>query len=107
MSQTTIIIFLSIALGLVILVAAFFIYNLLSQIEQLEKAIQERENKMYNVYTFMLGLVTNTLTEFKRIDRLGAFESDDDVGHSFKLLFEAIQQLKFQIEKISNPDEDE
>lgn len=42
----------------------------------------------------MYDRITQTHEAMKRIDRLGAFEKDDEAGTTFELLAEVIQELK-------------
>ena len=45
-----------------------------------------------NIY--MYDRITQTHEAMQRIDRLGAFEKDDEAGTTFQLLAEVIQELK-------------
>jgi len=57
-------------------------YNLYRKYETLEQTAMENEE-------FILSLrrrVMNKLSDLRQIDRRGAFESDDEVGHFFKEL---------------------
>jgi len=102
--------FVVIFLVLVIGVLIFIVSNLLRQISILEteltkglKPVEELET----VYQFFLQLFTRTLADMDRVDRLGAFKNDDEVGYIFGVLLESIKQVKFQIEKLKKSPEDE
>lgn len=88
-------------------VSAMIITNLLNQIRQLEKIVQETDQTTYNTYTFILKTLTETFAELQRIDKRGAFSSDDEVGFVFRVIVESIEHVKFQLEKLNKPDDDE
>ena len=92
---------------LVIIVLSVIIWNLNSQINQFEKVIKDfddKETKLYveleNYYKVFLGLFTEAYTTMKRIDKNGAFSSDDEVGFSFKVILGAIQTVTEKLENL-------
>jgi len=50
---------------------------------------------------YMFNRITQTYKAMKRIDRIGAFEKDDETGTTFELLKQVIDELKkeFDAEK--------
>ena len=94
----------------IIILLVFFISNLLRQIKQLESevtAVTEIEERAFKVYQFMLKLFTETYANLQRVNKRGAFSSDDEVGFVFKIIVESIKQVKFQIENLVKKDEDD
>jgi len=49
--------------------------------------------EMEGLTKFMFERIRETHNEMKRIDRLGAFEKDDEAGTTFSMLKEAIDNL--------------
>lgn len=47
---------------------------------------------------YMYGKIVDSYTKMQEIDRLGAFEKDDESGTTFQLLHEVITQLKSEFE---------
>ena len=69
-------------------------YNLYRKYETLEQTAMENEE-------FILSLrrrVMNKLSDLRQIDRRGAFESDDEVGHFFKELKKIIMDIASFVE---------
>lgn len=96
---TAVIILLIIALG----VLSFIASNLYAQNQQLEEELMkynELEDRVVNVYNFFLETFTSAYVEMERIDKNGAFSSDDEVGFAFRVVKEAIEHVKFQITKL-------
>ena len=60
-------------LGAIIITCGFVIWNLLQKLERFENIIEENTEIYINIY--------NSL---KEIDSRGSFESDDEVGSTFK-----------------------
>jgi hypothetical protein len=87
------------------IICGVIIRNLLNQVEQLEAEldnIDEVEERALRVYNFFLELFSNTLAELHRVDRNGAFASDDEVGFVFRTLMESIEHVKHQIELLKS-----
>jgi cell division protein FtsB len=79
--------------------------NLLRQINQLEGHIQalvenqdllEEEAERY--YTYMLKIFVKAQFEIERIDKRGAYSSDDEVGFAFNVIKHAIQNVRERLE---------
>ena len=47
---------------------------------------------------YMYGKIVESYDKMQEIDRLGAFEKDDEAGSTFQLLNEVIQQLKSEFD---------
>ena len=86
----------------IIIVSVLFIVSLLVNINQLRKQeqqsdyIQDLESSNTEYYTFVAELKTKinqANSEIRNADRLGAFESSDEVGTSFKLIREVMDDL--------------
>lgn len=77
--------------------------NSYKKIEVLEKQIDRIEIIETNSITLVENLLVayiKVLTKLKRIDRLGAFESDDEVGFVFKTLKNTIEELKNELDSL-------
>ena len=102
--STIIIIVLSIAL----VVSLFINWNLFTQVGILEEGIKgtgKIEQSALNVYEFFLKTFTHALNDMQRVDKNGAYSSDDEVGFAFRVIMDSIEQVKLQIEKIVDPEE--
>jgi len=71
-----------IILGVVILIEAYVIWNLMRKTELLETWVEE-----------FTQLIESVNTELKLIDARGSFESDDETGAIFKQIQETIIRL--------------
>lgn len=86
----------------IIIVSVLFIVSLLVNINQLRKQeqqtdyIDDLESSNTEYYTFVAELklkINQANSEIRNADRLGAFESSDEVGTSFKLIREVMDDL--------------
>jgi hypothetical protein len=87
-----------------ILVLSYICLNLYFKIDVLYKRIDELNDIEQNSFILLNSLVvkyTNILTRLKRIDRLGSFESDDEVGFVFKTIKQTIETLVSELKEIS------
>ncbi len=66
---------------------AFILAGLIADSEDYYKSVAETNQYMYR-------RIEDSYNEMKRIDRLGAFEKDDESGTTFELLTEVIENLK-------------
>ena len=73
---------LEIIFGLIILVEAYVIWNLMTKTELLETWVEE-----------FTVLIENVNDELKTIDSNGSFESDDETGAIFKQIQETVNKL--------------
>jgi uncharacterized protein involved in tolerance to divalent cations len=69
--------------------------------------LEKQLDKIESIETNSINLVENLLityikvfTKLKRIDRLGAFESDDEVGFVFKTIKNTIEELKNELDNL-------
>lgn len=69
-------------------------YYLAGKIADAQEYIEELE--LTNEY--MYGKITQSFDIMKQIDRLGAFEAEDEAGTTFQLLNEVITELKEQFD---------
>lgn len=65
---------------------AYVLAGLLADAEEYNYNVEQLSNYMYRV-------IENAYNEMKQIDRLGAFESDDESGTTFKLLLQVVEEL--------------
>lgn len=73
---------LTIILITVIIILSYIIYNLFKKVDQLEQWVGEYANRIIAVNK-----------QIHDIDTTGAFEHDDDVGGTFRMIKEAIEDL--------------
>ena len=86
-------IFLSITTLVFLSVAGYFAYRAYVLAGLLTDSEEYYENvSKTNIY--MYDRIKQTHEAMQRIDRLGAFEKDDEAGTTFELLAEVIQELK-------------
>ena len=69
-------------------------YYLAGQVSDAQEYIEELE--LTNEY--MYARISDSFSKMKEIDRLGAFEADDESGTTFSLLNEVITNLKTQFD---------
>jgi hypothetical protein len=85
-------------------VAGYFFYRayvlagLLADAEEYNIQVEQLTNYMYRS-------INNAYDEMKRIDRIGAFEADDESGTTFKLLLQVIEDLQEEFD--GTPQEEE
>ena len=65
---------------------AYILAGLLADAEDYNSEVERYSNYMYRV-------IEQAYYEMKQIDRLGAFESDDESGTTFKLLLQVVEEL--------------
>jgi hypothetical protein len=86
-------IFLSITTLIFISAAAYFAYRAYVVAGLLADEQEYSENlELTNQY--MYGKIVETYETMQQVDRLGAFEEDDEAGTTFALLKQTIQELK-------------
>ena len=71
----------------VAIVQLYVIVNLYNKVDFLEQVLD-------GTY----GTISDTITKMEEIDTLGAFESDDETGSTFKMLKEEIDNLNNLLE---------
>lgn len=98
-----------------LIVCLFIISNLLNQINQLENhsnryvnRIIKQGNDFDKYYEYLVKLFSETYAELQRIDKRGAFSSDDEVGFAFRVVQLAIEETKEKLLalKVKDPEEE-
>lgn len=85
----------------IILLSIFCGFLIVFSVIQLKTRLKH-QNALLNIYY----KIEQTLNIMRNIDRIGAFQSDDEVGKTFFLLTEAINQLRNYIAgEMSNKNE--
>ena len=85
----------------IILLSIFCGFLIAFSVIQLKTRLKH-QNTLLNIYY----KIEQTLNIMRNIDRIGAFQSDDEVGKTFFLLTEAINQLRNYIAReMSNKNE--
>ena len=90
--MTTTIIILSVVLA----ISLFVNINQLRKQESQEDYINELEKSNTEYYTFFTQLktkISQANSEIRNADRIGAFEASDEIGESFKIIKEVIDDL--------------
>ena len=85
-----------IVLATLLVVSTFVNINQLRKQEAQSDYIEDLENSNTDYYNFLQSLktkVTEANSEIRNADRLGAFESSDEVGTSFKIIREVMEDL--------------
>ena len=86
----------------IIILAVLLVVSMFVNINQLRKQeaqadyIEDLESSNTNYYTFIQNLknkITEANSEIRNADRLGAFEASDEVGTSFKIIKEVMEDL--------------
>ena len=86
-----------IILSVVLAISLFVNINQLRKQESQEDYISELENSNTEYYNFFQSLKTKigqANSQIKNADRIGAFEASDEIGTSFKIIQEIIEDLK-------------
>jgi len=90
-------ILLSITLAIVTVIAIYFIiraYKLAGSVTDASEYIEDLETTNTYMYTQIEAAYDN----MKELDHKGAFESEDEAGTTFQMLFETIKTLKTQFD---------
>ena len=85
-----------IILSVILATSLFVNINQLRKQEQQSDYITDLENSNTEYYTFVAQLKTKinqANSEIRNADRMGAFESSDEVGTSFKIIKEVMDDL--------------
>jgi len=74
----------------------FFVWNLLRKLEMADDDFEEME-KQYTetqkVIQLMDEKIQNSMEKMKSLDRIGAFQADDETGYVFKEMYSIIEEL--------------
>jgi uncharacterized protein involved in tolerance to divalent cations len=87
----------------ILFVSLYANINSYKKIEVLEKQIDRIESIESNSVALVENLLIayiKVLSKLKRIDRLGSFESDDEVGFVFKTIKNTIEELKTELDNL-------
>ena len=85
-----------IILSVILLISIFVNINQLRKQENLTDYIEDLETSNTSYYNFLEQLKTKinqANSEIRNADRMGAFESSDEVGTSFKIIKEVMDDL--------------
>tara|TARA_R110001592_G_scaffold186543_2_gene430928 strand:- start:10 stop:297 length:288 start_codon:yes stop_codon:yes gene_type:complete len=85
-----------IILAVALITSLFVNVNQLRKQEQQSDYIEDLETSNLDYYTFFDGLKTKinqANSEIRNADRIGAFEASDEVGTSFKIIKEVMDDL--------------
>jgi len=78
-------------------------HNAYKKIEILENETERigiiESNSVTLVENLLIAYI-KVLSKLKRIDRLGSFESDDEVGFVFKTIKNTIEELKIELDNL-------
>jgi len=83
-------------LSVILLVSLLVNVNQLRKQEAQADYIEDLETSNTDYYNFIQSLknkITEANSEIRNADRLGAFESSDEVGTSFKIIREVMEDL--------------
>lgn len=92
-----------IIISITLIVSIYANINSYKKIEVLEKQIDRIESIESNSVSLVENLLIayiKVLSKLKRIDRLGSFESDDEVGFVFKTIKNTIEELKIELDNL-------
>jgi len=85
-----------IILSVILTISLFVNINQLRKQEELTNYIEELEKSNLDYYNFFDSLKTKinqANSEIRNADRMGAFEASDEVGTSFKIIKEVMDDL--------------
>ena len=82
-------IYIYIALSLIIIVLLYTTWNILRKFEEAQDTVLELEDEMGELRIS----VKKAYDDMKRIDSKKVFESDDEVGQTFKQLLDILENL--------------
>ena len=86
-----------IVLSITTIILTITSYRLMKRVESMEDYVAEVEKSNDEYFKFFSQLkkhVTDSYSHLKNIDRLGAFESDDETGYIYRELKKIIEALK-------------
>ena len=87
---------LSLIFGIAFTIACFAILNLLRKVEAYEDSLNDVSKYQEDLEKIILQTKKNieeTYQTMRQIDRLGAFEADDEIGTAFKNIKQVIDNL--------------
>ena len=86
-----------IILGILFCILGYSTYNLLRKNERLEDTLESMDNDIMDYIDFVTKLELDLKKSFesmKKADSKGGFESDDEVGQTFKIIKNIISELE-------------
>ena len=89
--------YIIIALSLTTGIFGFTTVRLMRRVETMEDYVADVEksnNEYFKFFSQLKNHVTDSYSHLKNIDRLGAFESDDETGYIYRELKKIIEALK-------------
>ena len=90
-----------IVISTLLAISVFVNINQLRKQEAQSEYIEDLENSNTNYYTHFDQLktkLTQANSEIRNIDRLGAFESSDEVGSAFRVIKEVLEDLNKRVD---------
>ncbi len=97
-----IIVFTIIVLVVFLIYTSYRAYMLAGVLADAQEAIEERDAyiiQLEETNRYMFSRINQTHDAMKQIDRLGAFEKDDEAGTTFQLLQQVIDELKTEFDE--------
>ena len=85
-----------IIISVLLIISIYVNINQMRKQESQEDYINELEKSNTEYYTFFTQLktkISQANSEIRNADRIGAFESSDEIGESFKIIKEVIDDL--------------
>lgn len=92
-----------ITVSVLLVVSLYANINSYKKIEILENQLNRIaaiESNSVSLVENLLVVYIKVLAKLKRIDRLGSFESDDEVGFVFKTIKSTIEELKTELDNL-------
>jgi hypothetical protein len=76
----------------------WYLAGALAEAQEYIEELQKYEEDLEVTNMYMYSKISESYDMMQRIDRLGAFEKDDESGTTFQLLSEVITELKEQFD---------
>jgi len=76
----------------------WYLAGALAEAQEYIEELQKYEEDLEVTNMYMYSKISESYDMMQRIDRLGAFEKDDEAGTTFQLLSEVITELKEQFD---------
>jgi hypothetical protein len=76
----------------------WYLAGVIADSQDLDSSNIEYMEELELTNQYMYGKIVASYDKMQEIDRLGAFEKDDEAGSTFQLLNEVIQQLKSEFD---------
>tara|TARA_R110000851_G_scaffold313047_3_gene474508 strand:- start:11341 stop:11628 length:288 start_codon:yes stop_codon:yes gene_type:complete len=86
----------------IIIVSILLVISIFVNVNQLRKQeehqdyvteLEESNLKYYDFFAMLKTKVSEAHSDIKNVDRLGAFESSDEIGHAFRTIKDVIEDL--------------